>query len=356
MYKLEEITQVHLEVTEACQAACPMCPRIYHGQVNPHLSIAELTLEDCKKIFEPQFLKQLKNIYLCGNYGDPIIAKELLEILQYFREQNPLLYLNIHTNGGARTSEWWAELASIIGKRGSVIFGIDGLKDTNHLYRKNVNWSILENSITSFISAGGIAEWQYIVFDHNQHQIQEAEELSKMLGFFKFFILKTNRFIYDLEKPRETVDVYSKDGKKVSIIAAPAAQYQNGAIIEKDSILKKYGNSENYYNAAEINCKAITGSKIFISAEGILMPCCWLAGAMYTANLADYKQNEIWGIIDKIGKDSLNAKNGLSAAFNSGILEMVEDSWNKKSFADGKLRVCSVSCGKEFNPLDKQRL
>ena len=50
MYKLEDIKTIHLEVTQNCQAACPMCDRNMNGEgVNPHINLDELTLEDCKK-------------------------------------------------------------------------------------------------------------------------------------------------------------------------------------------------------------------------------------------------------------------------------------------------------------------
>ena len=40
-------------------------------------------------------------------------------------------------------------LAQVIGKNGHVIFSLDGLKDTNHLYRQNVNWDICMDPSTS---------------------------------------------------------------------------------------------------------------------------------------------------------------------------------------------------------------
>ena len=155
MYKYKDIKQVHLEITEKCQAACPMCPRnLKGGKDNPHLINAELSFEDCKKIFEPAFIKQLDHMFMCGNYGDPMMAKDTLEVYKYFRKHNPKMWLSMHTNGGARTAKWWAELAKTIGigrvdphygwvfgrgnPGGCVTFSVDGLEDTNHIYRKNV--------------------------------------------------------------------------------------------------------------------------------------------------------------------------------------------------------------------------
>jgi hypothetical protein len=40
--------------------------------------------------------------------------------------------------------------------------------------------------------------------------------------------------------------------------------------------------------------------------------------------------------------------------FDSGIFDNIEASWNKKSCADGKLKVCSQKCGVEFDPFAEQ--
>ena len=32
--------------------------------------------EDCKKIFQPEFVKQLDSLFMCGNLGDPVVAKD----------------------------------------------------------------------------------------------------------------------------------------------------------------------------------------------------------------------------------------------------------------------------------------
>ena len=133
MYKLEDIRQIHLEITQKCQAACSMCDRnINGGELNPHLTLAELKLDDIKRIFKPTLIKQLQAMQLCGNHGDPIIAEHTLEVLQYFREHNKDMWLSMNTNAGAREEEWWKSLAETIGRNGNVIFSVYGLEDTNH--------------------------------------------------------------------------------------------------------------------------------------------------------------------------------------------------------------------------------
>ena len=46
----------------------------------------------------------------------------------------------MNTNAGARDPEWWADVAKAIGRMGCVIFSVDGLEETNPLYRQNVRW------------------------------------------------------------------------------------------------------------------------------------------------------------------------------------------------------------------------
>ena len=169
MYGYKDIREVHFEITQKCQAACPMCDRNQNGgALNPHLKgLAELTYDDCVKMFTPEFVKQLKTFYMCGNHGDPIVAEDTLEIFKYLRSHNKDLWLSMNTNAGAKKPDWWKELAQTFGRMGTVIFSLDGLEDTNHLYRQNVNWKIAITNAQAFIDAGGRARWDYIIFEHN---------------------------------------------------------------------------------------------------------------------------------------------------------------------------------------------
>ena len=58
MYNIADIKEVHLEITQRCNAACPMCDRNHNGgQVNRHIAddLQELSLEDVQTIFSPDF-------------------------------------------------------------------------------------------------------------------------------------------------------------------------------------------------------------------------------------------------------------------------------------------------------------
>ena len=353
MYNYKNIKAIHLEVTQNCQANCPMCDRNMNGKgINPHINLDELSLEDCKKIFTPSFIAQLDTMYMCGNLGDPIVAKDTLEIFKYFRLHNEKMWLSMNTNAGAKNEEWWRDLATCLGRMGAVIFSVDGLRDTNHIYRQGVVWSNVERNMKSFIAAGGRARWDFLIFEHNQHQVEEAEALATAWGCEKFMKKKTGRFITQDSKKKESHQAVDKKGNSTTELKKPDQKYQNNALSKLDVIKNKYGTMDAYYDAAPVVCKVKKENSLFITAEGLALPCCWTAGRMYKWWHKDPKVEQIWDFIPNIS--ALQARNGLEAVFATGIFERIQDSWTKPSCAAGKLKVCAMKCGAEFDPFAEQ--
>ena len=357
MYQYEDIRTVHLEITAKCQAACLQCDRnINGGEINPNISLDELTLEDCKKIFQPSFVKQLNSLFMCGNLGDPAVAQESLEVFKYLRSTNPNLWLSMNTNAGVKKSEWWRELAKVIGKNGHVIFSLDGLRDTNHLYRQNVNWDICMNSVEAFIEAGGRARWDYLIFGHNEHQVKEAEALSKRMGFEKFMSKKTGRFYSNVKaQGKKEHQGVNRKGDETQKLTMPDAKYVNKALKKENVLVEKYGSMNDYYDKARINCKVLKDNNIYVSASGHLFPCCWTAGQLYKW-WEKPGQNQIWKFINEAGGlDSLSVLNhGFEKVMQGNFFSNIKSSWNKDSCSNGKLKVCSVKCGTEFDPFGEQ--
>jgi len=389
LYRYNEIKTVHLEVTDNCNAACPMCARnINGGEENPQLPNTEITLDDAKKIFTVDFIKQLNRMYICGNYGDPVAAKDTLEIIQYFREHNPSMSLGMMTNGSAKRPEWWAELGKVLsGPKDYVVFGIDGLEDTNHLYRQNTIFSKIMENAQAFIDAGGRARWDYIVFAHNEHQVETAEQLSKTMGFEKFQYKKSARFFSNASgTTKEMHQAANRKGVETALLQAPTnTKYRNPALDNLSKIAKaddtkikilpskvsdldgnlgrqKFSNDpskkspmEQYWDTAQIKCKVAEEKSLYISAEGIVQPCCWTAGQMYVWYW-EPESSQIWNLIREVGKDNLNAKLTSLEGIVDGLFfqDLVPNSWNKSSCADGKLAVCSKTCGSKYDPFTEQ--
>jgi MoaA/NifB/PqqE/SkfB family radical SAM enzyme len=359
MYAYEEIRWVHLEPTDKCNAACPQCLRNDHGgPVVPSLPLTELRLEDALIIFPPDFVRQLDWIYACGNFGDPAVARDLFDIYEYFRDCNPHLKLGMHSNGGIRDAVFWRRLGRLITPgRGYMRFAIDGLADTNHIYRRNVRWELLMRNVAAFIEAGGNAEWEFLVFRHNEHQVDEARRLADALGFSRFELKMTGRFI-DQEKMAyfDSMDVQDRDGTVVGKLERPdKPEHQNQALARLSTLRERYGSLDAYYDVTPIACKVQAQKAIYVSAEGLVFPCCWLGGLVHRGG--DRERRPLLAMLDAVGgREQISAlhrpiRDILEDRF---FQELLPQSWQCDSVADGKLRTCAQVCGGEFQPMNEQ--
>lgn len=358
IYAYESIQAVHLEVTDKCNASCPMCARNkMGGSVNQHLPLTELSLLDIKRIFPMEFIKQLNRMYMCGNFGDPIIAKDTLEIYKHFRKLNPDMTLAMNTNGSARNEQWWKDLGAVLGKNGNVKFGIDGLANTHHLYRKDTDFYKITRNARAFIKGGGTAIWEFIVFAHNEDQILAAKALSKEYGFSKFTTKKTGRFFSNIKmKTKDNQEVHGKDDKLLYTIKLPKDPLlQNQSLQKEQKLIETFGSMEKYLDQTSISCKVKKEKSLFISADGYVFPCCWLGNQMYVWYMEKQK-TEIWNTINKTGGvDEIDAKkHSLKQIVEGPFLDEIEKSWTLDSIANGKLKTCAKTCGLEFDQFRDQ--
>ena len=207
------IGRLQLEITNYCNAACPQCERNYMIQLqnendearrewntvdyDVELNNKYLSIGDIKKTFLPDRWTHLDEIVFCGNVDEPVINPDVIEIIKYFYHlDNKDKDIWVHVNGGSRNESFWSELGKLskeLNNRLTVIFGIDGDEETNHLYRRNVDWKTLQRNWRAYISAGGRAAWQFIIFKWNQHQIDDIKKLSESEGFVRFGIIESFR-------------------------------------------------------------------------------------------------------------------------------------------------------------------
>ena len=188
---------LHLELTSQCPLLCQQCART---DFKNKKAIHSLPLESMSLDTLDKTLSQFKNIsalHVCGNYGDIMaypLMEEALDIINSYKIPETRLY----SNGSGRNTKWWKYLGSHL--NGTLTFSIDGMADTNHIYRVNSRWAKVMNSAESFIGAGGKAIWEMLAFKHNEHQIEKCKELSKQMGFDEFRVKRPSRFtVYDTQ-------------------------------------------------------------------------------------------------------------------------------------------------------------
>lgn len=354
----ENISGLHLELTTKCNAMCPMCNRNFKGKIRKNLPLVELSIDDIKQLLPPNFVKQLKLISLCGVYGEPICNKDVKKIIEYFYNCNENIDIDLYTNGSLYDTSWWIELANIMkGYNGTVIFGIDGIGDVHELHRCNTNYNkILENA-RAFISAGGKAQWDFIVFKHNEYQVDEAKELSEKLGFESFQIKKTSRFFKNFYENDENLDstiseygkhpVYDCNGDIKYYLELPDNKlYHNGAEEKFIDILNNYSSIDDYLDSVLIDCDAIKSGGIFLSAQGEFFPCCTVYQQVCYKKFHDVKD------IKELNEFNLYINDNLSG-YKKTIKNIVEGFFFKEllksfkcgSIVAGKPKSCSRACG-----------
>lgn len=268
------IEQVHIELTDKCQASCPMCLRNYYGSVEREfIKNVEITLDDIKKWFPIPFIQNLKRLYACGSLGDPVIAKDCLEIFNYLRTHNPTCRLEINTNGSLKSREWWRSLATVLGENGVVVFGIDGFKHEHEKYRRGTDWDKIIKNAKEFIAAGGQAQADCLVFKHNEERIEELKAFLYSIGFKDVFLRITPRFYSNSDWP-----VYDRQGNFEYNISKPTGSNWAPKFFQPN--IKELANEPKFreiISLAQIEPKCASMKEIYIDARGQVFPCCWCA-------------------------------------------------------------------------------
>jgi MoaA/NifB/PqqE/SkfB family radical SAM enzyme len=331
MIQYENIRSVHLEISTRCNASCPECPRNFRGVNNiiDTYPLTDMSLDQFQKIFPRDFISQLNEFYINGNHGDFVTARDGLNIVKYIKQVNPKIYLKISTNASARP-EIWSELGAL---KIEVLFRIDGLKDTHHLYRLNTDYDLIIDNARKFISAGGRAIWAMIKFDHNKHQIEACRQISKSLGFKDFLLVDVGRDTFPVFKSNKTLSHIVGDYKGSTDFDELYHQYQYYKIEPKYSIKSETSNRE-------IDCFSTKNKQIYVCANGEVYPCCWL-GFYPLQSLASPSNTQLQPIIFK--------NNALEYDLKETIewFSAIENSWAKENAMAGKIYTCNQVCGKE---------
>jgi MoaA/NifB/PqqE/SkfB family radical SAM enzyme len=255
-----DVKQIHVEASSYCNARCPLCPRSLYGyKVEGVYPETHLSVDTFQKILE-QFPKR-EFVYFNGNLGDPMMNPKILPLTEVTECRT-----SITTNGSIGTQETWERLATT---GVEVTFSVDGLEDTNHLYRQEVEWHKVIERMKWFIKMGGKATWKFVVFKHNAHQKDQARDISKSLGF-KNFIVEDHGRNYGPALDRDgkiTHWILPEDGSR-----SPTPYDVKAGI---DRYKKTHHNFQLEQKKYEISCEHLNDNSVYIDARGRLAPCCY---------------------------------------------------------------------------------
>lgn len=285
-FSIDQIGRIQIELSDYCNAACPQCDRaeLFWASKKDNSIVYKLnsryfTLSEIQGWFSPYDWSSLKMVHYCGNVDEPTTNPEMIEITKFFLSLSNKCRVEIATNGGTRDEKFWKELGKLSKDTGRILvhFALDGLEDTNHIYRKNVNWTTTQRNFRSYIAAGGMAAWQFIVFSHNKHQLTEAKAMSDNEGFARFNIIESGRNDID-----EQVEV------SIEKVEVPEWYSTNNGDKINGVSLKEFLEENNTFSCVRCPAKLKSGinkfdeefGNIYISAAGYVVPCCWMGNPL----------------------------------------------------------------------------
>ena len=194
MIKDWDIYHWHLEPSSRCALVCPRCPRTEHKELS--WLNKDMTLDFVSGFLTPDVLAKTQRVTMCGDIGDPIYCKDLIDICKYIKSQNPDIHLYIITNGSYKKVEWWQSLGSVLDEKDTVNFSIDGYDHaSNNLYRTNSDFDSIIQGIKTLRSVSDVfINWATIVFSFNQDYLDDMQSFAKQLGCDGFQITKSTKF------------------------------------------------------------------------------------------------------------------------------------------------------------------
>jgi MoaA/NifB/PqqE/SkfB family radical SAM enzyme len=294
----------HIEPTSKCTLECPLCDRTWFYETFKKRNLHEIDVDSVIN-----FVGVKSNVTLCGNNGDPIYHSQFLELCQRFKDNG--CTLSIHTNGSAKSKPWWEQFKNILTNSDRITFAIDGLEDTNHIYRKNAKWNSIMMAVETLRNSDFKMIWKFIPFKHNQHQINDAETLSKKIGFDHFLLEPSPRWLdnQELMPDEKFTDISYKKSKKIL-------------------------DDSTFTTSISPKClkNDLPSKTLYIDAEGDFYPCCWIGTYRY-------KYRSIFSP----KKNSFNIKNNTLEQIlkNTSVKEFFEST---KQFTSAH-ECCKIKCG-----------
>ena len=190
--------KINIESTFRCPLECPKCQRQSIRRQGFKIPGEDMPWEDFLKI--AKFFKT--GLIFCGQVSDPIFNPKMIEMLKYCYDNKIPIYIN--TAASQKSMEWYEE-AFEANPEAKWVFGIDGLPKDSHKYRINQDGPKLFEVMKLCAKKCPVRRWprwQYIVFNYNENNIEEARQMAKDNGI-EFDVLYSGRWnVKDAYKPK----------------------------------------------------------------------------------------------------------------------------------------------------------
>jgi MoaA/NifB/PqqE/SkfB family radical SAM enzyme len=358
--ELDNVLELHVEITNACNAACPMCARsVFGGPLRLDQGLSDWTLEDIKRVFNKEKLPNLRFVYFCGTHGDPLASKNVFEAIKAVKDMGA--DIEMFTNGSLKTDDWWRKLTAILGPGDRMTFGVDGLK-TNHLYRQNTDIDKILSHMRICCESECKVRWDFLAFKHNEHEYEECQRLAHEMGVDDFRLRRTARF--DVFKTK--FPVINNDGDITHFLEPPEQEelrhpnlkemgemtskmhgdMYDGAELTKESLKKFYPPKRTWYKFQDkplpaenfsIDCIYKGYKKLYVNSRMEVYPCCYISD-----EYENFKTLANGQLPYPKGELTLRDKDWDEILEHPFFAHQLEDSWTSDNVIPRCVRTCGV--------------
>ena len=260
-----------IDTTNICQLKCPLC---HTGKGTIHRDQGVMNYE----LFT-ETVDQIKHccVWLTlYSWGEPFLNQRIHEYIEYAHKQKIATIISSNLN-----KPLTPEMAEQVVKSGLdvLIVSLDGVTQdvyeiyrvTGHLDRVLDNLRLLGETKRRLGSKTPYIEWQFIVMQQNEHQLDEARELAGMLGFDSLVFKKVD----------------FPHGEDDLALAERWLPRQHPEYLREDPFYKPYQEDRNV-------CWRLWRSAV-VNWDGGFAPCCYLTDkAQDFGDLNESSVKEVW--------------------------------------------------------------
>ncbi|MDD2679584.1 MAG: radical SAM protein [Candidatus Omnitrophica bacterium] len=266
---------LNIEPGNLCNLKCPLCPT---GLGEPDMAKGFMELDFFKRIFD-----QLKNSITAVNlysWGEPLLNKDLVNIIRYIKTADKPIRVVTSTNLNIRDDKLLAEL--IASGIDEIIVSCDGAsRETYEQYRVGGDFDLVMRNLRFLarekeeLAKGTRIVWNFLVFKHNEHEVEKARAMAKGMGVeFRIGLMRTSMKDEILKSHKEAIE---RDQHWIPDNPAYSAYDKTNYTAKK--IIK--------------SCRK-PWQEISINWNGLTFPCCAVYGEKY--HFGDARKDSIKAI------------------------------------------------------------
>lgn len=177
-----------IEPTSFCNLHCPACPTGLQLNLRPSVSIKE----DLFKAVIDEIGDYLFHLSMY-NWGEPLLHKKTPELIRYAKQKE--ISISVSTNLSIRLTDEYLERLVQSGLD-TLIVSLDGItEETYKKYRRNGNLALAHENLRRIHqikkrlgSQTPEVIWQFLVFRHNEHEIDTVRAVYKAWGADKIVV------------------------------------------------------------------------------------------------------------------------------------------------------------------------